>query len=293
MLLVGTADDQHISAIGAALDASGVPFLRAAVSDFGSVTMTSSHTLELGQSEIAAGITVFWRDAGVLEMPDSMRAPERELLDAEAHALFLGALMARRCRWVDHPHRLASAANKVLQLVKAREAGIRTPAWLVTNDPARAAQFIAAQPTLAKSVSSGAGLTPEPGVVMAANAHYVRRAPTMLQEIVDADFDVWLVTVGRQTLAWQRPRTPGDPIAWRVVDPEGTAFVRAPELSWHAAAAAFATTMGVSTSVQDWLVRLDGEPVFLELNTRGAWLFLPGAEDLLPPLFADILASDV
>lgn len=52
-----------------------------------------------------------------------------------------------------------------------------------------------------------------------------------------------------------------------------------------------ATELGLTMSVQDWLITETG-PTFLEVNPQGQWLFLEGSEEMVTPTLCDHLACD-
>ena len=58
------------------------------------------------------------------------------------------------------------------------------------------------------------------------------------------------------------------------------------------AAGQITARLGLSVSVQDWLVDREGERWFLEANPAGQWLFLDGADQLVTPALADHLAHE-
>ncbi len=92
---------------------------------------------------------------------------------------------------------------------------------------------------------------------------------------------------------WRREREP-DTVDWRSIDPHGAAFSRVAEVqtSLFHAAVAITSALGLTMSVQDWLEQSDGDS-FLEVNPQGAFLFLPGARELIvPALVAHLCAVE-
>lgn len=81
-------------------------------------------------------------------------------------------------------------------------------------------------------------------------------------------------------------------VDWRAIDPSGKSFVVVSADRIDRAARAITRSLGLSTSVQDYLDTPDG-PVFLEANPQGSWLFLSDAEDLIVPALAQHLRSTV
>jgi len=109
---------------------------------------------------------------------------------------------------------------------------------------------------------------------------------TVLQHQTASIADVRVVVIGNETFSWRRPRGACDPVDWRESDPTGRLFVSVDGSEIHAAALAINSGLGLSVSMQDWVVDRDGDPTFLEANPCGAWLFLTGAREKVGPALA-------
>src|ERR1700733_12545481 len=139
VLLVDVEGDRHTLSIAAALDRMGVANLRISIEDVGQRRFTVTQAgLMWDGTLVPAGSTIFWRDPGRYAAPSDMSEPEVQMLTSEVAALFTGALFAGGPRWIHHPHQAMTAANKVFQLTTAKELGVSTPDWLVTNSAADA-----------------------------------------------------------------------------------------------------------------------------------------------------------
>nr|CEL23151.1 Glutathione synthase/Ribosomal protein S6 modification enzyme (glutaminyl transferase) [Kibdelosporangium sp. MJ126-NF4]CTQ90289.1 Glutathione synthase/Ribosomal protein S6 modification enzyme (glutaminyl transferase) [Kibdelosporangium sp. MJ126-NF4] len=176
----------------------------------------------------------------------------------------------------------AAAEYKLLQLAVATRLGADVPETLVTNNPARAAQFRKRGATVVKPLSAAsARMLPFVGRLTEDLVPAVRTLPSMLQREVEAVADVRILVCGRQVLSWRRPTTEGAGPDWRQHDPHGSEFrlvdvdPRIADLSAKIVAA-----LRLSTAVLDWLVDRNGKYWFLESNPQGAWLFLPDADSL-------------
>lgn len=205
-------------------------------------------------------------------------------------------LLAAGVRWVDHPASQWTAGHKLYQLATAASMGLTTPRTLVTNRPAVARAWAVDMGTriLAKPVSSGHGIAPLADLIAPEDLALLIHQPALLQEAMLASADVRVVTIGDAAYCWTRARRAEEPLDWRGVDPHGAGFElnQLPELADMATAVAMA--LGLEVSVQDWLLLVEGHsPVFLELNTQGAWLFLSGSDDLIAPQLAAHLARPV
>jgi len=190
-----------------------------------------------------------------------------------------GALEAAGVRWVDQPWSTVRAGNRLIQLQLAYSLGANPPPTVVTNSTAVAEAFVAAGPTVAKTISTGVGLAPFVDHVDMAQVSLVRSAPVTLQRAIYADADWRLVTVGSECFGWRRSRNDDSRIDWRAEDPSGTSF-RPSLMNTHMTRLAMAIQngLGLSFSVQDWL-EVGDHWLFLEVNPQGQWLFLDEARE--------------
>lgn len=290
LLLVCEENDEHGLAVAEEAARRSVPTARCCVSDLRLKTFTADPAAcAVSGRSFERGMTVWWRRSGSLPVADLER-DEAELQVAEAHALFLGALLAAQPRWVDEPFVGVRARHKAHQLVVARSVGVSVPDTIITNDPAMAADFIAKGPCVTKSVSTGPGLAPFTESVTVEDLPYVAVAPVLLQRRIDAVADVRLVVSGELVHVWQRSRAPGD-LDWRSVDPAGAEFIPIDNGGWEVAVS-LTKALGLSCAVQDWVIDTDGRRVFLEVNVEGHWLFLPGARERVTPALVEHLLSD-
>jgi glutathione synthase/RimK-type ligase-like ATP-grasp enzyme len=167
------------------------------------------------------------------------------------------------------------AENKQLQLRAAERAGLRVPATLVSQDPARIRSFCAAHPgAIIKQVASPRGVevtkTAVVGPELLANDEVLALTPSIYQECIAGERHLRISVVG--------DRCDG-------------ALIEAKELDWrHDLNIPFspyrldgdleermrATLRDLSLVMGIFDVKLtdDGEPVFLEINSQGQFLFV-------------------
>ena len=297
VLIVATEDDPHAKAVATDLGALGAEVdildLRRSLSR--RLVVESGVEVQLGATIVTPRWTIWWRRAQPPLPPGNLPPDEAALAADEAMAILLGGLLSSGARWVDDPFVVLRAEHTLLQLAAARQLGLRVPATCASNRPEKAAQFLASGPALAKTISSGTGLAPFVDFVSVDDAQLVRHAPTVLQRHVPASGDLRVVVVGPEVAVWQRPRRTGEPVDWRSADPTGSGFApagAAVDTQLAHAAAQLNAALGLTVSIQDWLVPADGGPlVFLEANPAGAWMFLTGAQDVVAPMIARHLAS--
>ena len=104
--------------------------------------------------------------------------------------------------------------------------------------------------------------------------------------------DCRIVTVGSEVMVWRRQRQSGQLCDWRHADPEGLGFVSVDAADFGEAPARLAAELGLSFSVQDWMI-INDVPLFLEVNPRGQWLFLRGADKRVVSSLVEHLVSHV
>jgi len=200
-------------------------------------------------------------------------------------------------RWINPLWASRRAENKVVQLAAAAALDIRTPATLVTNDPARARTFRAAQPhgAVVKTLAAGyfahsdqsfmftTELTDE--VLSATDAW--RRQPLVVQQRLNRARDIRAVVVGDRVMAAASSTDAQD---WRL----------APATKWHAVdlpddivenCRALTGELGLCYAAIDLVD--DGDRIwFLEANQGGEFQFIDrplklGIAEAIAELLAD------
>ncbi len=221
---------------------------------------------------------------------DGFDTDEAQLVRDETPHILIGGLVSCGVRWVDEPHRVARAERKLYQLGTASRLQIRIPRSLVTNDLTEATRLCNDLRLIAKPLSPGAGIVPHVSEVAHDDLSNVNALPVLLQElVVSAVADLRVVVIGNQAWTWRRIRE-ADTIDWRAVDPSGLDFEHVAYQSIKQDAVDLCLALGLTTCVQDWLDTPEG-PVFLEANPAGAWAFLRGSQDVIPPALADHLCE--
>jgi hypothetical protein len=150
--------------------------------------------------------------------------------------------------------------------------------------------FAKGREVVAKAVSSGIGIAPYVDTVPPEALPLVEASPTLLQELVSAEADARIVTIGDSAFCWLRQRH-DSATDWRASDPRGEGFTLCADVS-GGICIQIASSLGLTFSVQDWLVGAPvGEPVFLEVNPQGQFLFLRDAAETLMEPFAEHLVG--
>jgi len=293
VVAVTDPDDLHWTVVSEHLDRPRSTVIRFNLADLRRTPLISEMgylnlTIDGRSYLISSRTCVWWRRPGVVET-SGLDDEEARLAFDEGPPLLLGALEQADVRIVDHPFVVARSEIKQLQLAIAQRLGISVPATLVTNDSGYARIFAADRKIVAKAVSPGFGIAPYVAEVFDDELDSLKALPTMLQELVPAMADLRVVVLGNDTWTWRRRREPGT-VDWRQVDPEGADFVPTICEEVQVCGREIAAALGLSISVQDWL-ETDKGPVFLESNAHGAWLFLPGSQEIVAPAIAKHLRA--
>ncbi|WP_405646492.1 ATP-grasp ribosomal peptide maturase [Streptomyces sp. NBC_00019] len=197
--------------------------------------------------------------------------------------------------WLNHPLRDAAADYKPAQLAVAQRVGLTVPPTLVTNDPDRARQFIAAYgPVIAKTLR----WTPyeRDGVPMTSWAEPVaideiddtlRSAPHLFQARVEKVADLRVLVVGRRVFA---VRIDSGLLDWRMdYDALSYSVVNLPA-RLEGALLAVLDHFGLASGSFDLAQDGDGEFHWLELNPNGQWGWLEEKTGLeMSAAIADLL----
>lgn len=194
-------------------------------------------------------------------------------------------------RWVSHPDATRLAENKLLQLRAARNVGIRIPATLVSQDPARIRTFCATHPgAIIKPVATPRGVELATTAVVSQelldNDDVLGLTPAIYQECIPGTRHLRISVLGERCDA---ALVEAEALDWR-------ADLNIPfrhhqldanlERQLHAILRELDLAMGIF----DVKLADDGEPVFLEVNAQGQFLFVEGLAGIpLADIFADFL----
>jgi MvdD-like protein with pre-ATP grasp domain len=223
---------------------------------------------------------------------------------AQSTATLAALCECLRALWVGHPQKLRVAEVKALQLVKASEAGLKTPETLISNDEDQVRTFVAAlgdtpcaiKPLVALGVTDAEGYrlplttTLPPGHPLGS----VAAAPTIFQPYVEKAFELRCVVIGERIFAAKIHSQASEKtrIDWRAGEPEHEVFALPEDI--QAAIRRLMDSFGLNFASLDMIVTPEGEFVFLELNPNGQWLWLELELGLpLVASMADLLTSDL
>jgi glutathione synthase/RimK-type ligase-like ATP-grasp enzyme len=206
--------------------------------------------------------------------------------------------------WVGHPHKLRRAEVKALQLVKASEAGLKTPHTLISNAEAQVRMFVdalgneqcAIKPLVALGVTDANGYRLPLTTTLPAGhpLDSVAAAPTIFQPYVEKAFELRCVVIGERIFAAKinSQATAATRVDWRAGEAEHEVFALPEQV--EASIRRLMVSFGLNFASLDMIVTPDGEFVFLELNPNGQWLWLELELGLpLVSSMADLLTTHV
>ena len=243
-----------------------------------------------------ASVTWWRRLNGAQRVPAEVDPAAHELVTRDSRASLLGLIATEFTgRYVSDPEATRAAENKLVQLRAAARVGLRVPDTLVSSDPARVREFCDAHDwrVVAKTVS-GAGprqpvmtgaLTPE--LVQDAA---VRLAPAIYQELVPGERHLRVNVFGDDVHTAMLTTTALD---WRYPLDAAVEPTRLDELTTRRLHDVL-EVLGLRMGVFDLKCSPDGEPVWLELNPQGQFLWLDGLAGMrLQDAFADFLVREL
>jgi len=233
-----------------------------------------------GRLDLQGVRSIWWRRPENCYTPQVFGGFDRgEFIQAECDHFLQGVLWSHDCLWVNNPMQEVFASRKVVQLSKARDAGLRVPKTLITNNPDEARAFIEALP--GRAIFKRTGSSPGPAAKTKfvtldtlQNLKAISSSPTTFQEYVEGsadlrvvwiDGDLWAVSIDSQAST----------------TPEDCRFdysvTYAPHVLPHSVQRSltlYLSRLGLVYGAVDLRIGDDGEYYFFEVNPSGQFAFL-------------------
>jgi len=224
--------------------------------------------------------SVWWRRPHGAEIARLFTGVDHgQFVQTECDHFLQGLLWSRRCLWVNDPMNNLRASRKIVQLARARDAGLTLPATLITNDPAEARNFVESLPGRAIFKRTGAGPGPASKTSFV-TADIVSRlesivdSPTTFQSYVDAALDLRVIWIDGELWTVSIDSQAG-------VSPEDSRFDNSVAFEPYALPRSVADRLGTLMSdlglvygAIDLRLGVDGEFYFLEVNPAGQFVYL-------------------
>jgi glutathione synthase/RimK-type ligase-like ATP-grasp enzyme len=259
----------------------------------GEVNKATIHDVD-GNAVAVQDLEVLWwrRLTGAPRLPESLRdEAARDLVTNDCRATLLGlALTEVQGIWISHPEATRVAENKLVQLKAAQRAGLRLPRTLVSQDPQTVRRFCRKcnYEVVVKTVAGTPKTPVMTGLVtpQMLTDEAVSLSPAIYQEFVPGTRhlriccfggDVYTALLETDRLDW---RYPLDATVQPYDLDDGTARRLQSVIA----------SLGLQMGIVDMKLAPDGEPVWLEVNPQGQFLFLEGLCGMpLTKIFADFL----
>jgi hypothetical protein len=227
--------------------------------------------------EIAALHALWFRRVATTQiLPESADPAYGDHIHTASWTALHGLLLNEfRGRWVSHPTATELGENKLVQLRAARLTGLRTPATLVSQDPARIRSFCAAHPgAIIKPLRSRGELaiTAVASPELLAEDEVLALAPAIYQDCIPGDRHLRITMFGDRCHA---ALIEASQLDWRIdVTVPFSPYTVSPEL--HAGLRQLLRRLGLVMGVFDLKITPEGDIVFLEVNAQGQFLFVEG-----------------
>lgn len=241
---------------------------------------------------------VWWRRSeGRTEVPDTVASPAmRKLVGKDSVSALRGALLAAFIgTWISDPYATQRAQNKLLQLRIAREIGLTVPRTLVSSDPAQIREFTRAQggTVIAKTLTGMPGMALEAGRVRLdslTNDDELALSPTIYQQEIAGEDHLRVMVFGDRVHA---ARISSAALDWRLANDLAIEPVEIDQ-GLQLALRLVVDRLGLRMGVFDLKVTPAGQPVFLEVNPQGQFLFVEGMSDMpLTDAFTSFAANEL
>jgi hypothetical protein len=182
-----------------------------------------------------------------------------------------------RGRWVSHPVATRLAENKLLQQRAARRVGMRAPATLVSQDPAQIRRFCAEYPgAIIKPVATPRGVEMTTTAVVSPELlerdDVLALTPAIYQECIPGTQHLRISVLGERCDA---ALIEAEALDWRY--DLNIPFSPYPlDTKLERQLCAILRELGLVMGIFDVKLTDDDQPVFLEVNAQGQFLFVEG-----------------
>ena len=257
-------------------------------------------TLSAGGRAIALeGLRSAWyRSPSAFKFPAELSPTERNWAMSETKLGLAGVLAGLPMKWINHPSRNADAAYKPIQLVTAARCGLTVADTLVTNVPDSVRDFAGEGETVAKAFGAAA-IIEEGGRKTTftyrldesdlGDLRGIELAVHQFQRWIPKSCEARVIVVGDEVFAAGiYAETAETYLDWRN-DYSALRYERLePPADVVAGILEYCIVLGLIYGAFDFVIRPDGEWVFLECNAGGQYGWI---EDAIGAPITDTLAD--
>jgi|ERR1043166_3793470 glutathione synthase/RimK-type ligase-like ATP-grasp enzyme len=237
---------------------------------------------------------IWWRRAGFPQkIPSDIVDPiHLDVIENDCRTALFGLLLNEfRGTWVNHPINTALAENKLIQLRAAQQAGFRVPRTLVSQDPSSIRRFCEEldYKVVVKSVRGTRKTQLYTSMITPAHLEHedsIMLCPATYQEYIPGDLHLRVQAFGNAVYS---ASIESQDLDWRSnldVPFTGTELTENVKQRLHDVL----KSLGLKMGVVDLKLTPKGEPIWLEINPQGQFLFVEGLCGLeLMSAFAEFL----
>lgn len=257
-----------------------------------------------GRTIVLEGLRSIWyRSPSAFQFPPELSETERHWVMSEAKLGLGGVLSSLPLRWINNPNRNADASYKPRQSVVAAQCGLAVPDTLITNVAGSVRRFAEGGATIAKALGAPAiveeggrktTFTQQLDAADLTDLRGVEHTAHQFQRWVPKAFEARVIVVGDHVFAAAiHAGNAASYIDWR--NDYGALRYEpiTPPDSVSAGAVAYCAELGLVYGAFDFVIRPDGEWVFLECNPGAQYGWIEDAiEAPITETIADLLSEE-
>jgi glutathione synthase/RimK-type ligase-like ATP-grasp enzyme len=294
VLLVTTKADLCADLIIGSLEKRSAPFVRWNLEEFPLKSTASwdawgASNLQIGGEQFSSStiLSAWYRRMVPSELPEALGpAGMASFVRGEISNYLEGVFETSCYRWVNRPSRVRIAENKLIQLALARSVGFAIPKTVVTNDLLVARGFlddvsrgvVKAISTACISNAQGSwNIFTSPVASCNLLPSEVQLSPCIFQERLRRKADIRVTVVGSKMFGAEITARdfPDEEVDWRALDSSLLRY-QAHSLppSLQQRMRDFMKQLGLLYACFDFILTIEGDYVFLEVNPSGQWAWI-------------------
>jgi glutathione synthase/RimK-type ligase-like ATP-grasp enzyme len=194
--------------------------------------------------------------------------------------------------WVSHPDATDLFENKLVELQLAKQVGLKIPQTLVSQNPQTIREFCTSlnNQVILKPLAGVAGAAVAATMVtdeLLASDQSLQLCPAIYQEMIDGTQHLRINAFGDEFLT---AIITSENLDWRFGIAKATVEPYELSATLKAQLQEFLDRAGLRMGIFDMKINLNQEPIWLEINPQGQFLFVEGLSEMkLADAFADFL----